>query len=84
MDWLLQRTVHRGLLGATLGNEVFTDLDFADDVALVAETVEALLLALEVMQKEARPLGLGITWPKTKIQQRGIELINNNVLSTAG
>ena len=27
MDWLLQGTVHRGLLGATMGNEVFTDLD---------------------------------------------------------
>ena len=49
MDWLLQRTVHGGLLGAALGNEVFTDLDFAYDVALVAETVEALLLTLEVM-----------------------------------
>ena len=84
MDWLLQRTVHRGLLGATLGNEVFTDLDYADDVALVAETAEALLLALEVMEKEARPLGLEINWPKTKIQHTGIEPTNNNVLSIAG
>ena len=52
--------IHRGLLGATLGNEVFTDLDFVDDVAFIAETVEALLPALEVMQQEARPLGLEI------------------------
>ena len=49
MDSLLQRTVHDGLLGAALGNEVFTDLDFADDVAVISETVEALLLTLEVM-----------------------------------
>jgi len=28
---------HRGMAGVTLGNEVFTDLDFADDVALLAE-----------------------------------------------
>ena len=36
MDWLPQRTVHGGLLGATLGNEVFANLDFAADVALIA------------------------------------------------
>ena len=60
MDWLFQRTVHRGLLRATLGNEVFTDLDFADDVAVIVETVEAFLLALEIMQQEARLLGLEI------------------------
>ena len=49
------------------GNEVFTDLDFADDVAVIAETVEAPLLTLEVMQQETRPLGLEINWSKTKI-----------------
>ena len=72
MDWLLQRTIHRGLVGATLKDEVFTDLDFADDVALLAETVGSLLLALEIMQQEARPLGLEINWPKTKIQEAGM------------
>ena len=63
MDWLLQRTVHGGLLGIALGNEIFTDLDFADDMALIGETVEALLLTLEVMEQEARLLGLEINWP---------------------
>ena len=51
MEWLLQRTVHQALVGATLSHEVFTDLDFADDVALLAETVGSLLLALEIMQQ---------------------------------
>ena len=60
MDWLLQRTVHGELLGVALGNEIFTDLDFANHVTLIAETVEALLLTLEVIQQEARPLGLEI------------------------
>ena len=60
MNWLLQGTVHCGLIGATMGNEIITDLDFEDDVALLAETVEALLLALDVMQQEARLLGLEI------------------------
>jgi len=36
-----------------LGKEVFTDLDFADDVSLLAEMLEAFVLALTVMQEEA-------------------------------
>jgi len=33
----MERTVHQGMTGVTLGKEVFTDLDFADDVSLLAE-----------------------------------------------
>ena len=36
-----------------LGKEVFTDLDFAGDVSLLAEMLEAFVLALTVMQEEA-------------------------------
>ena len=36
----MERTAHRGMAGVTLGNEVLTDLDFADDVALLAEMLE--------------------------------------------
>ena len=31
------RSVHRGFVGVSLGQEVFTDLDFADDVSVMAE-----------------------------------------------
>ena len=42
---MMERTAHRGMAGVTLGNEVFTDLvDFADDVALLAEMLEGLFL----------------------------------------
>jgi len=37
MDWLIERTVHRGMVGTSVGSESFSDLDFADDVALLAE-----------------------------------------------
>jgi len=47
VDWILHRTNHRGFLGATLGAQTFTDLDYADDVALLAEMLEVLLLALD-------------------------------------
>ena len=60
--------MHWGCLGATLGDEVFTDLDYAYDVALLAEMQEVLLLSLDIMREEAVPFGLEINWGKTKIQ----------------
>jgi hypothetical protein len=68
MDWLLQRTIHKGFLGATLRDQSFTDLDYADEVALLAEMLEVLLLSMEIMQSEAQVFGLEINWAKTKIQ----------------
>ena len=32
---------------------MFTDLDFVDDVALLAEMLEMLVLAMKIMQEEA-------------------------------
>ena len=43
VDWVLERTSHRGFLGVTLGTETFTNLDYADDVALLSEMLEVLL-----------------------------------------
>jgi len=57
------------MTGVTLGKEVFTDLDFADDVSLLAEMLQVLVLALTVMQEEASTFGLQINWSKTKILQ---------------
>ena len=63
-----ERTIHKGFLGAPIGTEVPTDLDYADDVAHLAEMLSVLVLALEVMHEEARLYGLEINWSKTKIQ----------------
>jgi len=71
MDWLLERTVHRGMVGTSvIGSESFSDLDFADDVAhrMIAEMLSLLVLALEIMDEEARPLDLTINWSKIKTQ----------------
>jgi len=57
------------MTGVTLGKEVFTDLDFADDVSLLAKMLEVLVLALTVMQEEASTFGLQTNWSKTKILQ---------------
>jgi len=47
---IIGNTAHRG-------NEVFTDLDFADDVTLLAEMLEVLVLAMTIMQEEAAVFG---------------------------
>jgi len=44
MDHMMERTAHRRMAGVTLGNEVFSDLDFADDAAPLAEMLEVVLL----------------------------------------
>ena len=52
MDWLLERTVHRGMVGTSISSESFSDLDFANDVALLAEMLSLLVLALEIMDEK--------------------------------
>ena len=68
MDRILERTEHKGFTGASLGDESFSDLDYADDVALLAEMLKALILPMEIMQYKANPFGLEINRSKTKIQ----------------
>ena len=55
-------------MGTALGTEAFTDLDFANDVALLTEMPSLLILALETMNHEANSVGLQVNWFKTKIQ----------------
>jgi len=43
-DWIVSRLVHRGFVGIRLGQVTFTDLDLADDVAIMAEMLEVLIL----------------------------------------
>jgi len=50
VDWIPERTVRRGMAGASLGNESFSDLDYADDIALLVEMLEVLILSLEIMK----------------------------------
>lgn len=64
----MAKTVSQSGCGATFGNVSITDLDYADDVAILAEVVQVLQQALEVMHLETQPLGLMISWDKTKAQ----------------
>jgi len=44
----MEHTSHRGMIGTTIGMEKdpFTDLDFADDTALLAQMLSVLVLAV--------------------------------------
>jgi len=55
----------------SFGNHSYTDLDFADDVCLLAELLELLVLVLEGLATEAESLGLEVNWQKTMMQALG-------------
>ncbi|KAG0724998.1 Polycomb protein suz12-A [Chionoecetes opilio] len=43
-------------------------LFFANDAVIFAESLEVLVMALEALHEEAKPLGLEVSWLKTKVQ----------------
>jgi len=65
----------------SLGQEMFADLDFADDVSVMAEMLEVLILALEIMNEESSALGLEINWNKTEIQASDIISLAPHLMS---
>ena len=81
IDWIMGETVGNTDCGVSMGDARITDLDFADDIAIFAETLEALVTALDTLSIESRPLGLKVSWIKTKIQKFvGFFVENNNLL----
>jgi len=54
--------------GASFRNVKISDLDFADDAVIFVGTLDILLGALHVLNEESEPLGLWVSWVKTKIQ----------------
>ena len=45
MDWVLGRVVEQSHCGASVGNTEITDLIFADDAAIFAESLAVLVMA---------------------------------------
>ena len=60
-------TVGKTDCGISLGEATITGLDFADDIVIIAETLEALVAALDTLSMESKPLGLKVFWIKTKM-----------------
>ena len=80
MDWIMERVVGGTGCGVSFGNVRITDLDFADDAVVFAETIGLLVGALERLSEEAGPLGLRVSWLKTKAQVFG-DLLDKAVQS---
>ena len=68
MDRVLDKVVDQRHCGASVSNTKITDLVFADDTVIFAKSLEVLMMALKALHEEAKPLGLKISWPKTKVQ----------------
>lgn len=45
-------------------DSMFSDLDYADDVALLAEILATLVLPLEIMDGDRGQFGMEINWAK--------------------
>ena len=58
-----------------------TDLVFADDTVIFTESLEILVLPLEALHKEVKPIGLQVSWPKTKVLVVG-GLVDETILSS--
>ena len=71
MDWVLGRVIEQSHCGASVGNTEITDLVFADDAAIFAESLEVLVMALEALHEEVKPLRFKVSWAKTKVQVFG-------------
>ena len=52
MDWIWGRMWERSSCSASFGSVMISDLDFADDAVIFAETLDILLGALEVLNEE--------------------------------
>ena len=71
-------TVPQGSLDINIRMKHFTDLDYADDVAILAKSCAD---AVDSLSQEALRFRLEINWTKTKIQPIGVQgTIPNHVL----
>ncbi|KAG0727692.1 Replication stress response regulator SDE2 [Chionoecetes opilio] len=73
MDWVLGKVVNQSDCGASLGNTKITDLVFADDAVLFAESLEVLVMALEALHEEGPVCNVvlqrqgRLVWPSTPL-----------------
>ena len=63
----MRRLLSRCSLGIQLGEYQLTDLDYADDIAIIAPSACVLEEALIILQEEVNLVGMQISWPKTKL-----------------
>ena len=67
--WVLGRVADQSHCGESVSNTKV--LLFANDAVIFAESLEVLVMALEALHKEVKPIGLQVSWPKTEVQVFG-------------
>ena len=67
IDHLMRPLLSRCSLGIQLGEYQLTDVDYADDIAIIAPSACVPQEALMILQEEANLVGMQISWPKTKL-----------------
>jgi len=66
IDFIMRKTTHGQDYGIQLGREKLADLDFADDIALLSNTRDALQDITTGLQNNGMKVGLRISAEKTK------------------
>ena len=69
IDWIIAHM--KGLSHFKVGDYKFTDLHYADDIALPATTVQDITASLSGFAEASRTMELNVLWPKTKVQSLG-------------
>jgi len=67
-------------VGIQVGQLTFTDIDYADDVALLVDKKKSFRTALAAMDEEASKFGLRVSWTKTKLQNLGSGLTSSPII----
>jgi len=69
----MDRAIGKVMNQVVFGQDPYTDLDFADDISLLAELLSLLIPVLEAFAEEAAAIGLEVNWDKTKVQALGTQ-----------
>ena len=80
----MARATGMGMNGAVYGQDAHTNLDFADNIALLAELLSLLIPVLEAFGDEAAAIGLEVNWDKTKVQAVGTQQPDVEILDVHG
>jgi len=69
IDWIMENVTCLG--GVRVGGNMFTDLDYADDIVLPVDSCDDLVPCLADFSQSAGSMGLKVSWSKTKVQCLG-------------
>jgi len=68
IDWVLEHACGISINGLAVGRCIFTDLDYADDIAMPAADRNELISSLHHFSAVAGKMGLQVSWAKMNMQ----------------